>query len=276
VDLNLQKYLLKPYYSGWWRVPGWSENRSEMRPAKNIADSVEALIGAFYLAHSLPGARFFLEFGKLNLSGIDRVPDFYSSTQYLSSTTDAIDCVELEKTIGYQFFNKLFLVEAFTHNTFGQSFNYQRLEFLGDAVLDLVVTNQVFLKYHSEDPETITALKHAAVNNRIFTEVSVYLGLHRFVRFGNASLSASIQELLQHVIKHETVEDNFPYPKIMADLFESLVGAVYLDCGMKMTVVCQVFEPILEPFIKKYADLTTVEHHPMKLLTEGFQAVRLL
>ena len=95
------------------------------------------------------------------------------------------DFSELEKTIGIEFFNKNFLKEALTHSSYLNENHFwslpsnERLEFLGDAVLELAVTEELFIRYPQFNEGKLTAIRSALVNHLILAEVAKKFSLQK-------------------------------------------------------------------------------------------------
>ena len=138
------------------------------------------------------------------------------------------DFTKLEKKLGLKFKNKDLLVQAFTHRSYlneNPSFYLQhneRLEFLGDAVLELVVTEELYKKYPQKAEGELTNWRAALVNSKMLYYVSKDLDFNGFL-------------LLSH---GEAKELGKAREYILANAFEALIGSLYLDQGYK---VCQSF-----------------------------------
>jgi dsRNA-specific ribonuclease len=122
------------------------------------------------------------------------------------------DLSELEKLIGYQFKDKALLEEAITAGSYltehPGSPNYQRLEFLGDRVVSLILTERL-LASESLDEGEMTFLKAELEKNEQLADFGEHIGLRNYIR-------ASEQR--------ETLS-----PKVVADVFEAICGAIYWD-----------------------------------------------
>lgn len=138
------------------------------------------------------------------------------------------DFLQLEKKLGIEFKNKDLLVQAFTHRSFlNENPNFyldhnERLEFLGDAVLELVITEEIYRKYPKKEEGELTNWRAALVNSRILSFVSKSLGFNDYLLLS----------------KGEEREKGKARDYILANVFEALIGALYLDQGYK---VCQNF-----------------------------------
>jgi len=100
----------------------------------------------------------------------------------------------LEGALGIKFQNKGLLVEAITHASRPSSgvSCYQRLEFVGDAVLDHLITKHLFFTYTDLPPGRLTDLRAAAVNNENFARVTVKHKLHVHLRHGSSALETQV------------------------------------------------------------------------------------
>ena len=142
------------------------------------------------------------------------------------------DFSKLEKKLNISFKNKDLLVQAFCHRSYLNEnpkfrlFHNERLEFLGDAVLELVVTEYLYLKYPKKTEGELTSWRAALVNSKMLAKIAQ--GLH-FNDFLLLSLG-------------ETKESGKARECILANTFEAFIGSLYLDLGYK---ACQ-------KFIKKY------------------------
>jgi ribonuclease-3 len=133
----------------------------------------------------------------------------------------AEDIEKLKNTIGYNFKDKALLREALTHRTYavenGLKYDNQRLEFLGDAVLEIVLTEYLF-KLYTELPEgKLTKIRSAMVRQDALAILARELELGKFLLAGRGELENG-----------GTDRDS-----TLSDLFESLIGAYYLDAGFE-------------------------------------------
>lgn len=128
---------------------------------------------------------------------------------------------QFEARIGYEFKDKRLLEQAFTHRSFinenrtlGREHN-ERLEFLGDAVLELVVTEFLFAKYPDKPEGDLTAYRAALVNTVSICDGATKLGMNEYLLLsrGEARDLGRARQI------------------ILANAFEALIGALYLDSG---------------------------------------------
>ena len=121
----------------------------------------------------------------------------------------------IEKKIGIKFKNKNLLIRSLTHKSYDSTYNNEKLEFLGDRVLGLVISKKL-LEIYPEEKEGILDKKLASlVNKKKCFEIAKSLGLEKFILVRNSK---------KKVAKIEN--------KIISDCCESLIGAIYLDRGL--------------------------------------------
>ncbi len=129
---------------------------------------------------------------------------------------------ELEKKLNLKFKNKDLLIQAFTHRSFlneNPSFklsNNERLEFLGDAVLEQVVTEYLFLNYPQKSEGELTSWRAALVNAKILARIAQDLGFNDFLLLSQGELK----------------ETGKARQYILANTIEAFIGSLYLDQGL--------------------------------------------
>ena len=123
----------------------------------------------------------------------------------------------LENKINIEFKNKKLLSLSLVHKSFDLLNNNEKLEFLGDRVLGLVLSKKLFNLYPYESEGSLDKKFASLVNRKICLKISKILELEKFLILGNTYK------------KNLKIED-----KILADACEALIGAVYLDSGFKV------------------------------------------
>jgi ribonuclease-3 len=132
---------------------------------------------------------------------------------------------DFEKKIKVTFKDKNLLKQAFTHRSFinenpGASLSHnERLEFLGDAVLELIVTDFLYKKYPQYTEGELTALRSALVNAIIISEIAADIEMNGYLLLS----------------KGEAKDNGKARQYILANTYEALVGAMYLDQGYEVT-----------------------------------------
>lgn len=127
---------------------------------------------------------------------------------------------ELQKKLSYSFKDERVLVQAITHKSYvnerkdGRKDN-ERLEFLGDAVLDLSVSHLIMEKFPDISEGEMSKLRASMVNESSLAVLAEDLGLHNYLRLGHG----------------EELSGGRKKPSILADAFEAVMAAIYLDGG---------------------------------------------
>ncbi|XP_010508890.1 PREDICTED: ribonuclease 3-like protein 2 [Camelina sativa] len=159
----------------------------------------------------------------------------------------------VEKILNYKFRNKSLLKEALTHTSCTDHPSYERLEFVGDSAIGLAISNYLYLTYPSLEPHELSLLRAANVSTEKLARVALNHGLYRFLRRNAPSLDEKVKEFSDAVGK----EDDFSVahgglvkaPKVLADLLESLAGAVYVDINFDLQRLWVIFRGLLEPIV---------------------------
>jgi len=127
------------------------------------------------------------------------------------------DYTKLEEKLNYQFKNSALLQEALTHRSLKNSANNERLEFLGDAVLDLIVGEYLFFKYPDSNEGELSKTRASLVNEKAFKTLADELGLG------------------EYIVLSDSEERNGGRKKasLLSDVFEATIGAIYLDGGFE-------------------------------------------
>ncbi|XP_010489176.1 PREDICTED: ribonuclease 3-like protein 3 [Camelina sativa] len=163
----------------------------------------------------------------------------------------------VENILNYSFKDKNLLKEAITQTSCSNvesSTLFERLEFLGDSVLELAFTNYLHLTYPDLNfkPKELRVIRTASVSNETFARVAVKHNLHQclILEDPDPSIDAKIKEFSEAVSKED---EPLPFggavkaPKILADLIESLAGAVYIDVDFDLQRVWEIFRGLVEP-----------------------------
>ncbi|PAF47602.1 ribonuclease III [Helicobacter sp. 12S02634-8] len=134
----------------------------------------------------------------------------------------------LEQEIGYVFNNQALLLEALTHKSCKKTPNNERLEFLGDAVLDLVVGEFLFQKFPNSAEGNLSKMRAAIVNEKGFMQLAQIISLGAYL----------------HISLSEESNNGRLKPSILSNAFEALIGAVYLEGGLEKVrvIVCGLLE----------------------------------
>ena len=127
-----------------------------------------------------------------------------------------MDFTKVEDLIGYQFKNKLFLKEALTHKSNDENFNNERLEFLGDSVISLAVSEELLLKEANLDEGSLSIYRSKIVSRSNLSDIGAKLNLDKYL-------------LASSALKNNQNLTN----SVIGNTFEAVLGAVFLDAGYK-------------------------------------------
>ncbi|CAH1790780.1 unnamed protein product [Owenia fusiformis] len=284
-------------------------------PDKSIADCTEALIGCYLTTMGQHAALLFMSwlglyvlpevqpakatdtaqaskprtirerYGKLAQPAspvLLHVQDHESILQHQFRS-----CQGFEEKIGYTFKDKSYLLQAFTHASY--HYNritdcYQRLEFLGDAVLDYVITRHLYEDPRKHNPGILTDLRSALVNNNIFAALAVKWDYYKYFKAVSPELFNVINRFVESQkekndeicfdeyfnenddTEEEENSEDLEIPKALGDIFESVAGAIFLDSGMSLDKVWSVYYRIMKPHIDQYTE--KIPKSPVRELLE--------
>lgn len=162
---------------------------------------------------------------------------------------------DLQRQLGHRFADDSLLRQALTHRSYGQP-NNERLEFLGDSVLNCVVAAMLYRHFARIDEGDLSRLRANLVKQQSLVEIAQRLGLSAHLLLGEG----------------EARSGGFRRPSILGDTVEAIVGAVFLDAGFEaaQSMLVALYEPIL-----KTVDPKTLGKDAKTLLQEHLQGKRL-
>jgi dsRNA-specific ribonuclease len=284
---GLDRFIINKRFTGLkWR-PRYANDildqkedtkESSAQSSKLLADVVESLIGTSYLIGGFPKAFICVQtllplepwthILKANEILFDAAPDEFEPT----------NLSVLERLIGYTFTKKMLLLEALTHASYiGPHANvrsYERLEFLGDAILDYIISKRLYAHKselsHQKMHAIRTSMANAAflafrmfettveeeiTNKTTFETEKVSRALWQFLRHTNYQLLLGRDTALKHhassrsqILSALQNDARFPWhllslndaPKFLSDIVESVIGAIYVDSKGSIEA-CEVF-----------------------------------
>eukprot|EP00347_Sterkiella_histriomuscorum_P014175 403361874 len=180
-----------------------------------------------------------------------------------------------ENVLNYKFKNPLLLIEALTHKSAKDQLEinlcYEKLEVLGDSILDYLcnyslIYYTMFERYIEKDPVQYQIEEHFTpsdahqsksllVKNELLAKITVLLGIHKYI-FYQDTLGLFDKKEVSDYLKYsfrpnfrlnQREVELFECPKLLGDVFESLMGAIFIDGGMN--AVIQVFRNLVGPFV---------------------------
>ncbi|KIJ70179.1 hypothetical protein HYDPIDRAFT_78543 [Hydnomerulius pinastri MD-312] len=269
------------------------DNVTQWLGDKTIADVAEAIIGAAYLSGGrdnalqaakalqvpIPHAQQWRDFQRKALA-----PPSNVTAPLRQGTTEAVEAI-----VGHKFRHPHLLAQALTHASIEghDATCYERLEFLGDAILDFMVVRHIFGRDEKLSPGAMTMLKGAMVSNSALAAVCVSCGLHKHLHLDSYTLANAFDTYALELISKEQQEidaakregrsigqywlDLEP-PKALSDIVESIIGALYVSDGFTSDGAEAFYNKALKPFYDRHITLKTLSHHPTKVLFELLQA----
>jgi len=235
---------------------------------KTIADISEAIIGASYQASRHLPDRF--DMGLKAITQLVRddfhpvlrwseIAPLYKPQSWQMQMNDPLANdlaakVEAAVNIDYHFRQPRLVRSALTHASDMNSPvpDYQRLEFLGDAVLDMVSISWMFNKYADKNPQWLTEHKMAMVSNKFLAALAVTLGFDKLMMASNVALQGHVIDYAKRVREvwdhgKDNINRDFwtkieNEPKSLSDLVEAFIGALFVDSSFDYTLVERFFE----------------------------------
>ncbi|KAG6035504.1 hypothetical protein E4U41_006045 [Claviceps citrina] len=322
VDCDLQEYIRSRAFDRRSWYPDLKLKRGKAPKAKmmhslakkTIADVCEAVIGAAYMSEPHGTMDLAVEaVSKMVRSAnhkMTRFSDYYNDYEppewqsAAPSATEKFGAARVRARIGYEFRSPKLLRSAFKHPSYPyepEIPHYQCLEFLGDALLDLVIVDYLFNKFPDADPQWLTEHKMAMASNHFFACLCVDLGLHRHVLTtsssmigSNASFAKQFEEAKSRHLSTSSPSSSSPPPegsqqqqpspdfwvhltqppKTLSDVLEAVVGAMFVDSGYNYQAVQDFFDNFIRPY---FTDMSRYDSYaagnPVTVLTKLMQDV---
>ncbi|KAL6856752.1 hypothetical protein J3F83DRAFT_718055 [Trichoderma novae-zelandiae] len=283
---------------------------------KSIADVCEALIGAAYMSSTTGDMDMAVKAVTAMVCSINHTMASYkdyfatfTAPKWHSQQTTAAQRLTVDKVAeitGYRFKAAPLARSAFRHPSYVFENNirdYQRLEFLGDGLLDMAIVDFLFKRFPEADPKWLTEHKTAMVSNQFLGCLCVKLGLHRHILLATSSLLGDIgryaaqleqaEEMARQRAQGDGVESapsegpqaeaqsvsqdfwiEVPQPpKVLADVVEALVGAMFVDSGYSFSVVLDFFTKFIQPYFEDMALYSSfASNHPVTTLAHKLDA----
>ncbi|KAI8628167.1 hypothetical protein F5Y19DRAFT_486201 [Xylariaceae sp. FL1651] len=270
---------------------------------KSIADVCEALIGAAYMTtynqkNFDMAIRAVTKFVNHSNHRMTKYSDYYAAykiPEWQSAEPRAVQLElarQIEAKLSYRFKYPRLLRSAFTHPSYGTIYegipHYQRLEFLGDALLDMVCVDYLFQAFPDADPQWLTEHKMAMVSNQFLGCLCVSLDLQKHMLSMTGGLQKEIADYVTAITEarvqaEEAAETSglgrVAYarnywtserrpPKSLPDIVESYVGALFVDSQYNYDEVQRFFDTHILPYFKDmHLYDTFANNHPITLLT---------
>lgn len=284
---------------------------------KSIADVSEALIGAAYMSSPTGDMDMAVKAVAAMVCSINHTMTSYkdyfatfTAPKWYSQQATAAQRLTVDKVAeitGYRFKSAPLARSAFVHPSYvfeNGIRDYQRLEFLGDGLLDMAIVDFLFKRFPEADPKWLTEHKTAMVSNQFLGCLCVKLGLHKHILLATSSLLGDIgryaaqleqaEEMARQKLKRqfdsaetalsessqaepESIPQDFwvevpQPPKVLADVVEALVGAMFVDSGYSFSVVLDFFTRFIQPYFEDMALYSSfASNHPVTTLAHKLE-----
>lgn len=161
----------------------------------------------------------------------------------------------LSRLLAYDFKQEALLTQALTHRSHAAS-NNERLEFLGDGVLNFIIAHQLFQKFPKLSEGDLSRLRAQLVKESTLSDIAISINIGESLRLGEGELKSA----------------GWRRPSVLADALEAIIGAIFLDSGFQSaeSVVIKLFTPLLEKI-----DPKAIGKDPKSLLQEYLQGRKL-
>ncbi|KAH6894613.1 hypothetical protein B0T10DRAFT_436261 [Thelonectria olida] len=309
VDRKLQEFVRSKSFDRrtWYpdlKLTKGKAPKTEMRhnlADKSIADVCEALIGAAYISAGEGNfdmaVKSVTEMVKSKNHKMAKFSDYYAAFKVpvwqlnTGTATQRAAVQEVAKVTGYEFKSAPLLRSSFKHPSYPYEAipNYQRLEFLGDALLDMAIVDYLFKRYPDADPQWLTEHKMAMASNQFLGCICVKLKLHKRLLITTSRLVGLISEYVaeleeaEEAAKEEAEKEGTPMrcnfwlnacqpPKALPDIVEAFIGAMFVDSQYDYGVVQRFFTRFVAPFFEDMQLYDTfAQKHPVTYLTRKMQ-----
>ncbi|KAF9351660.1 Dicer-like protein 1 [Mortierella sp. AD094] len=162
---------------------------------------------------------------------------------------------QVQGALGYEFEDTQLLLEAMTHESATMEASYDRLELLGDAVLEFSVTEYYYRKCPDVPLEDFKTFKRQVLSNNILGSLYASLGLEDTIIIGDQSYKNSLKEEAARAIQFKPSRDtdwlSLDLDKTLGDAMEALIGAVFVDGGFAIEPVQEILSRTLVPFVDR-------------------------
>ncbi|KAI0079680.1 ribonuclease III [Panus rudis PR-1116 ss-1] len=260
---------------------------------KAIADVVEAIIGAAYISTDKEGALRAAKTLGVALPQVEAWSDFKALSTTTAGSSHHLSTEQLhavEHIVGFKFKRSELLAEALTHSSMhaqSKTVNYDRLEFLGDAILDLYVVQDLFDRYPHLSSGGLSMLRSAMVVNTTLATICVLSGIYKFISYASTDLKTKVEEFavrikaLYHLELQQSKAESRPLgqfwvnvvaPKSLSDVVEAILGALFVSEDFSDIGASTFFKKQILPFLEQHVRIQTLSHHPSKTLYETFHA----
>ncbi|KAN0064145.1 Dicer-like protein 1 [Thecaphora frezii] len=293
-DLVAARRIKRPTHHRIDVGPNTPLNDRDIVGCKTLSDIVEAILGAALFHGGLPCTLAAARALSILPPHVTSAASFAAQLSALSQTAavaedwrsrvDLSALAHLQTLFAYEFRKPHLALEAFTHPSLLASVlpSYQRLEYLGDALLDFFVVEKLRREHPDLDQGELTALKSNMVSNATLAALCEVLDLSAYISSHSAVLAEAMATYVDAVRRRRVAEEErydregaaaasqywwtVAYPKAVADVVESSLGAVLVDAGFEVEPAQRVFDRTYWPFLKKWCSRSMAAIANIKVL----------
>jgi len=164
-----------------------------------------------------------------------------------------VNTTSIYEIFNYQFKQAALLEQALTHRSFSRSNNNERLEFLGDSVLNLVISQHIYTQLAEADEGQLSRIRASLVKQKTLADIAREIKLGDYIKLGGGELKSG----------------GFRRSSILSDTLEAIIGAIYLDSDFQQAQKTVIF--IYQDHLKNLPDAQSLKD-PKTRLQESLQA----
>ncbi|KNE60111.1 hypothetical protein, variant [Allomyces macrogynus ATCC 38327] len=210
---------------------------------------------------------------------------FASATASMAPDRPPVDVAAVSAILDHRFQNSDLAVQALTHPSYLLAPSYQRLEWLGDALLQYAVVKRLMTRWPSASPVLLHRMQSVACNNMFLGLICVHMGLHRHVASMHPHLGRVVAKFEADLIdlgitrenpvgngesdaRHGGLWERLSPPKALGDVIEALFAAVWIDSGCNMDAVTRLHDRLFAPYLEHYITPDTYARNPLSYIYE--------
>ncbi|KAJ3370349.1 Dicer-like protein 1 [Allomyces arbusculus] len=210
---------------------------------------------------------------------------FTSTSAVSAPDRPPVDVAAVSAILGHRFRNPNLAVQALTHPSYLLAPSYQRLEWLGDALLQYAVVKRLMTRWPTASPVLLHRMQSVACNNMFLGLVCVHMGLHRHVASMHPHLGRVVAKFEADLIDLGITRENpvgsgnnyarcgglwerLSPPKALGDVVEALFAAVWIDSGCEMDAVTRLHDRLFAPYLEHYVTPDTYARNPLSYIYE--------
>lgn len=222
---------------------------------KVLSDTTEAVLGVGWLSGGLPAALRVADTLGMCTGGVTpwhERKEFHTLLDSLYDVKLPLGLIAVEAKLGYRFRHRQLLLTAFTHRSYISATGYHldRLEFLGDALLEFYVTQKLYAAFPEGSPRSLTFVRARAVSGSTISYIAIKkLAVQEHLLHSSPLLPAALAEAVEDAeqlswadVARGLVTWLFQPPKVLGDVVEALIGAVWVDSGGSLEAVNGVLD----------------------------------